>query len=97
MNFFFNFEKIEQIYEKEVLLEQRSSELEKISMDYQEYHRIRIQQQKIFKELQLPYTGKYSKDYKCFCDFKTHIQEKQSKKKKIWYICHSHRFLYQKR
>ena len=87
MNFFFNFEKIEQIYEKEVLLEQRSSELEKISMDYQEYHRIRIQQQKIFKELQLPYTGKYSKDYKCFCDFKnTYTREAKQKEKDLVYL-----------
>lgn len=87
MNFFFNFEKIEQIYEKEVLLEQRSRELEQISMDYHEFHRIQMQQKELFKELQLPYTGKYCKDYKCFCDFKnTYTREAKQKEKDLVYL-----------
>lgn len=71
MNFFFNFENIEQIYEKELLLDAKSKELEKLSLSYQEYSRSKVQQQKIFKELQLDYTGKYSTDYKTFCDFRS--------------------------
>lgn len=87
MNFFFNFEKIEQIYEKELLLEQRSSELDKITMDYQEYQRIQTQQRKIFNELQLPYTGKYHKDYVCFCDFKnTYTRQVKAKEKDLVYL-----------
>ncbi len=87
MNFFFNFEKIEQIYEKELLLEQSSGELDKITRDYQEYQRIQIQQRNIFKELQLPYTGKYQMDYKSFCDFKnTYTRKAKEKEKDLVYL-----------
>ena len=37
MNFFFNFDNIEQIYEKELLLDYKSKELEKLSISYQEF------------------------------------------------------------
>ena len=39
MNFFFNFENIEQIYEKEIELENQESEYNKLSKDYIEYNR----------------------------------------------------------
>ncbi len=87
MNFFFNFENIEQIYEIELLLETKSKELEKLSGSYQEYTRSKVQQQKIFKELQLNYTGKYDVDYKTFCDFRdSYIRKAKSNSKDLVYL-----------
>ena len=90
MNFFFNFENIEQIYEKEVLLESKSKELENLSSNYQEYNRCKIQQKKIFKELQLNFSGIYHKDYKTFCDFKnSNLRKVKSKSKDLVYLSKS--------
>lgn len=90
MNFFFNFENIEQIYEKEILLESKSGELEILSAHYQEYTRSKIQQEKIFKELQLSYTGKYSSDYRTFCDFRnSYVRKAKSKSKDLVYLSQS--------
>lgn len=87
MNFFFNFENIEQIYEKEILLEIKSKELESLSSNYSEYNRNRIQQEKLFKELQLDYTGKYSVDYKIFCDFRdSYVRRAKSNSKDLVYL-----------
>lgn len=90
MNFFFNFENIEQIYEKELLLDAKSKELEKLSSSYQEYSRSKVQQQKIFKELQLDYTGKYSNDYKTFCDFRSsYVRKAKANSKDLVYLSQS--------
>ncbi len=90
MNFFFNFENIEQIYEKELLLDTKSKELEKLSSTYQEYSRSKVQQQKIFKELQLDYTGKYSADYKTFCDFRSsYVRKAKANSKDLVYLSQS--------
>lgn len=90
MNFFFNFENIEQIYEKELLLDAKSKELEKLSLSYQEYSRSKVQQQKIFKELQLDYTGKYSTDYKTFCDFRSsYVRKAKANSKDLVYLSQS--------
>lgn len=87
MNFFFNFENIEQIYNKEILLENKSKELEKISSSYLEYNKSKAQQKQIFKELQLNYTGKYSTDYKTFCDFKdSYIRKAKAQSKDLVYL-----------
>lgn len=90
MNFFFNFDNIEQIYEKELLLDYKSKELEKLSISYQEYSRSRLQQQKIFKELQLNYTGTYSTDYKTFCDFRnSYVRKAKANSKDLVYLSQS--------
>lgn len=90
MNFFFNFENIEQIYEKEILLEVKNKELEKISSSYQEYNRSKTQQKKLFKELQLDYTGKYSTDYKTFCDFRnSYVRKAKENSKDLVYLTQS--------
>lgn len=90
MNFFFNFENIEQIYEKEILLDSKSKELEMLSSSYQEYNRSKTQQKKIFKELQLEYTGKYGTDYKTFCDFKnSYVRKAKANSKDLVYLSQS--------
>lgn len=60
MDFFFNYENIEQIYEKE---------LSEISKDYQEFNRSLFQVKKLFKELHLTHTGDFTKDYATFLKF----------------------------
>lgn len=90
MNFFFNFENIEQIYEKEILLESKSKELERLSSNYQEYNRSKIQQEKVFGELQLNYTGIYNIDYKTFCEFKkSYVRKIKSESKDLVYLSQS--------
>lgn len=54
MDFFFNYENIEQIYEKELELELAEKELSEISKDYQEFNRSLFQAKKLFRELHLP-------------------------------------------
>lgn len=90
MNFFFNFENIEQIYEKEISLEEKSKELERLSSNYQEYNRSKIRQEKIFGELHLNYTGKYNTDYETFCDFKkSYVRKVKSRSKDLVYLSQS--------
>lgn len=90
MNFFFNFENIEQIYEKEILLDSKIKELERLSSNYQEYNRSKSQQMKIFKELQLEYTGKYTTDYKTFCDFRdSYVRKAKANSKDLVYLSQS--------
>lgn len=87
MNFFFNYENIEQIYEKEILLEAQEKELEKLSVNYQEYYRSQIEQKKIFKELNLQYSGVYSKDFSVFNEFKNNYTRKvKTKEKDLVYL-----------
>jgi len=82
MGFFFNYDNIEKIYEKEILLEQREKELEKLTKDYQDYERSVLQIQKLFRQLQLKYTGNYEEDYSTFSKFRisyTRTAKNQSK------------------
>ena len=49
-----------------------------------------MQQQKIFKELQLDYTGKYSTDYKTFCDFRSsYVRKAKANSKDLVYLSQS--------
>lgn len=90
MNFFFNFENIEQIYEKELMLDAKNKELDKLSSSYQEYSRSKLQQKKIFKELQLEYTGKYAADYTTFCKFRnSYLRKAKSNSKDLVYLSQS--------
>ena len=70
MNFFFNFENAEQIYEKELRLEQVLKELDELADEYQEYHRSVFRVKKLFQELNLHYTDDFKKDKATFDAFK---------------------------
>ncbi|AIQ46477.1 hypothetical protein R70723_11815 [Paenibacillus sp. FSL R7-0273] len=87
MNFFFNYENIEQIYEKEILLDERQKELDKLSKDYQEYQRSLQQLKKLFDELQLNHTGEYKKDHSTYLEFRTSFTRKaKSQSKDLVYL-----------
>lgn len=87
MDFFFNYENIEQIYEKEIRLEQAEKELSELAKDYQEYNRSIFQAKKLFNELHLTYTGDFVKDNKTFSDFKTsYIRTAKAKSKDLVYL-----------
>ena len=66
MDFFFNYENIEQIYEKELELELAEKELSEISKDYQEFNRSLFQAKKAIQRV-APYI--YKRFHKRLCDF----------------------------
>lgn len=87
MDFFFNYENIEQIYEKEIELEISEKELLEISKDYQEFNRSLFQAKKLFKELHLIYTGDFAKDYDTFLKFKnSYTRKARAKSKDLVYL-----------
>lgn len=87
MDFFFNYENIEQIYEKKIQLESAEKELSEISKDYQEYSRSLFQAKKLFKELQLEYTGDFTKDNETFLRFKdSYTRTAKSKSRDLVYL-----------
>jgi hypothetical protein len=87
MDFFFNYNNIEQIYEKEVRLEQYEKELNGLTKDYQEYERSVSQIQGLFRELQLKYSGDYEKDYSTFEKFRTsYTRTAKSQSKDLVYL-----------
>jgi len=87
MDFFFNYENIEQIYEKEILLDERQKELDELSKDYQEYQRSMQQLKRLFDELQLIYTGDYKKDHTTYLEFRTSFTRKaKSQSKDLVYL-----------
>lgn len=87
MDFFFNYENIEQIYEKEIELETAEKEFSEISKDYQEFSRSLFQAKKLFKELHLTYTGDFAKDYATFLKFKnSYTRTAKSKSKDLVFL-----------
>ena len=87
MDFFFNYENIEQIYEKELELESAEKELSELSKDYQEFNRSLFQAKKLFKELHLTHTGDFTKDYATFLKFKnSYTRTAKSKSKDLVYL-----------
>ncbi|MDL2272975.1 hypothetical protein LJC34_00225 [Oscillospiraceae bacterium OttesenSCG-928-G22] len=87
MDFFFNYENIEQIYEKEIMLEERQKELDELSKDYQEYQRSLQQLKRLFDELQLTYTGDYKKDHTAYLEFCANFTRKaKSQSKDLVYL-----------
>lgn len=87
MDFFFNYENIEQIYEKELELELAEKELSEISKDYQEFNRSLFQAKKLFRELHLTYTSDFTKDYATFLKFKnSYTRTAKSKSKDLVYL-----------
>lgn len=87
MGFFFNYENIEQIYEKELRLEQVQEELSLSEKSYLEYTRSIYQLKKIYSELQLPYSNNFTEDLKTFQAFKTNYTRKsKSTSKDLIYL-----------
>lgn len=90
MNFFFNYQNIEKIYEKEMELEEVERNLKSLQLDYQDYTRMHNQQKSLFNELQLRYTGNIQKDYDTFLDFKnSFVRKKKNESKDIVYLSKS--------
>ncbi len=87
MNFFFNFENAEQIYEKELRLEQVLKELDELADEYQEYHRSVFRVKKLFQELNLHYTDDFKKDKATFDAFKqSYTRKARSASKDLVYL-----------
>jgi len=87
MDFFFNYENIEQIYEKEILLDEHQKKLDELSKDYQEYQRSMQQLKSLFDELQLVYTGDYKKDHTTYLEFRANFTRKaKSQSKDLVYL-----------
>lgn len=87
MDFFFNYENVEQIYEKEIELEAAEKELAEISKDYQEFNRSLFQVKRLFKELHLNYTGDFTKDHATFLKFKhSYTRTAKSQSKDLVYL-----------
>lgn len=87
MTFFFNYENIEQIYEKQLRLDSVEKELTELTKDYNEYTRSIFEAKKLFRELQLPYSGDFSKDHKTFLNFRdSYSRSAKSKSKDLVYL-----------
>lgn len=76
MDFFFNYENVEQIYEKELELEKQLKELKKLESKFNLYHSSIEQIKKSFRDLQLRYVDNFEKDFKTFETFKNSFSRK---------------------
>lgn len=81
MDFFFNYENVEKIYEKSVELENIEAEYKKVSDRLKIYEQSVIDIEKIFGELNLNYSGDLSVDYKSFQDFRIQFSREAFKSK----------------
>lgn len=77
MNFFFNYENIERIYEKRVDLEKSEKELSNLNSSYIDYESSKQKIKKLFSDLQLKYTDDLTKDSETFKTFKTNFTRKK--------------------
>lgn len=81
MDFFFNYENAEKIYEKSVALENLENEYRKFSEKLRLYKQSIRDVQKLFSELGLRYSGDMSADYKSFLSYKEQFNRENSKPK----------------
>lgn len=81
MDFFFNYENAERIYEKSVELDKLESEYKKVSEKLRLYNQSMSDVQKLFSELGLNYSGDMSIDYKSFLDYKEQFSRESAKSK----------------
>lgn len=81
MDFFFNYENAERIYEKSVELDKLESEYKKVSEKIRLYNQSMSDVQKLFSELGLNYSGDMSIDYKSFLDYKEQFSRESAKSK----------------
>lgn len=70
MNYFFNYENIEQLFTKKIELEKTEKEYASLKEKYLEYNHSMLKVKKIFGELHLKYIGEIVKDMETFADFK---------------------------
>lgn len=81
MDFFFNYENAEKIYEKSVELENLDREYKNLSEKLRSYNQSLSDVQKLFCELGLNYSGDMSLDYKSFLDYKEQFRRESAKSK----------------
>ena len=81
MDFFFNYENAEKIYEKSVELDKLESEYKKLSEKLRSYEQSMSDVQKLFSDLGLNYSGDMSMDYKSFLDYKEQFSRESTKSK----------------
>lgn len=81
MDFFFNYDNAEKIYEKTVELERLEREFSLSSEKIRAYERNRKDVEKLFGRIGLKYTGDVSSDYKCFKEYKENFSRGKTKSK----------------
>lgn len=81
MDFFFNYENAEKIYEKSVELDGLESEYKNLSEKLRSYNQSIYDVQKLFSDLGLNYSGDMSVDYKSFLAYKEQFSRESAKTK----------------
>ncbi len=81
MDFFFNYENAEKIYEKSVELESLDREYRKLNERLRSFNQSLSDVKKLFSELGLNYSGDISIDYKSFLEYKEQFSRKRAKSK----------------
>lgn len=81
MDFFFNYENAEKIYEKSVELESLDREYRKLNERLRSFNQSLSDVKKLFSELGLNYSGDISIDYKSFLEYKEQFSRKKAKSK----------------
>ncbi len=81
MDFFFNYENAEKIYEKSVELDKLENEYKKLSEKLRSYKQSMSDVQKLFSDLGLNYSGDMSVDYKAFLGYKQQFSRESAKSK----------------
>lgn len=76
MDFLFNYENIEKIYEKEMELAKISNQLSKLNSDFSVYMSYKNKMIAIFKRLDLKYVDDVLVDKKTYLDFKNNFERK---------------------
>lgn len=78
MNFFFNFENIEQIYQIRLDLEQSEVEFSELNRTYTDYQSSVVTIKRLFSELQIRHTGDIVKDAESFKKFKVSFERNRT-------------------
>lgn len=81
MDFFFNYENAEKIYEKSVELDKLESEYKKLSEKLRSYEQSMSDVQRLFSDLGLNYSGDMSVDYNSFLEYKEQFTRESAKSK----------------
>lgn len=81
MDFFFNYENAEKIYERSVELDNLESEYKKLSEKLRSYNQSMSDVQKLFSDLGLNYSGDMSIDYRSFLSYKEQFSRESAKSK----------------
>lgn len=81
MDFFFNYENTEKIYEKSVELDKLESEYKMLSEKLRSYNQSMSDVQKLFSDLGLNYSGDMSIDYRSFLSYKEQFSRESAKSK----------------